>query len=226
MTAEDTTPGIRVADDLAELLVDTDRIRLWGKSNPKRHDIAAIDGSMRDHTVYLPVVAQTSSGRVIVGNGRAETMLAAGLPKLPVVWLDVDDATAAKIVLRDNKTFDDGGGYDQLALAELLDWVGSQQDGSLAGTGYSEAEHAAIMEDLARAAESGSLLASGSGLMLAGGEDEDGPVADSADLFDADEPDRYREQYAVLVVCSDEEDQEVTYAKLKSIGYNCRVVTT
>ena len=37
---------------------------------------------------------------------------------------------------------------------------------------------------------------------------------------------RYKEQYGVIVVCTDEAGQEAAYNDLTGRGYNCRVVTT
>jgi hypothetical protein len=36
----------------------------------------------------------------------------------------------------------------------------------------------------------------------------------------------YQEQYAVIVVCADEAEQERIYTKLEQDGYNCKVVAT
>lgn len=38
--------------------------------------------------------------------------------------------------------------------------------------------------------------------------------------------DTYKEQYGVIVVCQDEEEQEATYLAIKDLGYECRVVAT
>lgn len=36
----------------------------------------------------------------------------------------------------------------------------------------------------------------------------------------------YKEQYGVIVICKNEEDQEKVYNKLLDQGYECKVVTT
>jgi hypothetical protein len=45
-----------------------------------------------------------------------------------------------------------------------------------------------------------------------------------------EEPDipegNYKEQYAVIVTCADQGDQERTYNELLGQGYNCKVVVT
>ncbi len=38
--------------------------------------------------------------------------------------------------------------------------------------------------------------------------------------------DRYKEQYGVIVICDDEQQQEVVYNDLKEAGYTVKVVVT
>jgi ParB-like chromosome segregation protein Spo0J len=61
---------------------------------------------------------------------------AAGLDSLPVAYVDVDDATALKILLADNRT-NDLATYDNKELAELLADVSNTI--GLDGTGFDEA---------------------------------------------------------------------------------------
>ena len=66
---------------------------------------------------------------------------------VPVLWVDVDNARAVKILLADNRT-NDLAGYDNKALTELLSDI-SNTDG-LEGTGYDEADLDALIAELAR----------------------------------------------------------------------------
>jgi len=43
-------------------------------------------------------------------------------------------------------------------------------------------------------------------------------------IYDHKKGFRYKPQYAVVVVCSDEKDQEETYIRLKAEGYTLKVV--
>lgn len=36
----------------------------------------------------------------------------------------------------------------------------------------------------------------------------------------------YQEQYGVIVMCADEEEQETVYNSLRDMGYTCKVVAT
>lgn len=89
------------------------------------------------------------------------------------------------------------GAWDLSKLGELLsDLDGNGFDATL--TGFSEEE----LESLLTAP----------------------PSADTGDLEPSD--DRYEEQYAVIVLCTDEGEQEATYNRLRGLGLNCRVVNT
>ena len=74
--------------------------------NPRRHDQDSITASVRDHGLYQGVVLQRTTGHVLVGNGRLQALTDLGAERVPVTWLDVDDARAAAIVVRDNHTSD------------------------------------------------------------------------------------------------------------------------
>ncbi|MGJ8609685.1 MAG: hypothetical protein ACSHWY_01230 [Octadecabacter sp.] len=50
------------------------------------------------------------------------------------------------------------------------------------------------------------------------------PVADGT--AKAPPTGRYKQQFAVLVICDDEATQAAEYAKLKAMGYKLKVVTT
>jgi hypothetical protein len=39
-------------------------------------------------------------------------------------------------------------------------------------------------------------------------------------------PSKYREQYGVIVICKDEQDQQSIFNRLKALGRPLRVVTT
>lgn len=98
--------------------------------NPRRGDVGLITESVAANGFYGAVVAQRSTRYVLAGNHRLAAAAAAGLSELPVIWVEVDDATARRILLADNRT-NDLAGYDNERLAALL---GSLED--LTGTGY------------------------------------------------------------------------------------------
>lgn len=104
--------------------------------NPRKGDVKSITESIEHNGFYGVVVAQKSTGYVLAGNHRMMAAKAAGLDSLPVAYVDVDDATALKILLADNRT-NDLATYDNKELAELLADVSNTI--GLDGTGFDEA---------------------------------------------------------------------------------------
>jgi len=100
---------------------------------PRRGDIPAISASIEVNGWYGAVVAQSSTRHVLAGNHRMEAARRLGMTDLPVHWLDVDDATARRILLADNRT-SDLATYDDEVLVQLLEAAAADDD--LIGTGY------------------------------------------------------------------------------------------
>lgn len=113
--------------DLAELTPHPD--------NPRQGDVGAICESIAANGWYGALVVQRSTGRIIVGNHRAVAAAQLGIERVPVVWLDVDDRTALRILLADNRT-SDVADYDKAALADLLLGMAGDDPALLDGTGY------------------------------------------------------------------------------------------
>jgi DNA modification methylase len=105
--------------------------------NPRKGAVEAIDESIRENGFYGAVVAQKSTSLILAGRHRWERAQGLGIAAVPVIWVDVDDATALRIIAADNRT-SDMAGYDAQALAELLESVRTDT-GGFSGTGYDEA---------------------------------------------------------------------------------------
>lgn len=104
--------------------------------NVNEGDVEAVAQSIRTHGFYGYVVVQRSTRYVLAGNTRLKAAREVGLEKIPAVWLDVDDATAIRILLTDNRTTRLGHD-DPARLLELLQSV-AQQDLGLQGLGYDD----------------------------------------------------------------------------------------
>ena len=102
--------------------------------NPRRGDIAAIAESITDHGFYTVLLAQASTGYVIAGNHRLQAARLLGMPELPVIFMDVDDDAALRLVLRDNRSTDLAE-YDETLLTEILSEFGDSPK-QWTGTGY------------------------------------------------------------------------------------------
>lgn len=97
--------------------------------NPRKGNVDAIAESIRVNGFYGAIVAQQSTGYILVGNHRWQAAQAVGLKKVPVIYVDVDDTQARKILLADNKTADISV-YDDTALAAILSDLSEQLDGT------------------------------------------------------------------------------------------------
>lgn len=120
--------------------------------NPRKGDVKSITESIKHNGFYGVVVAQKSTGYVLAGNHRMMAAKAAGLDSLPVAYVDVDDATALKILLADNRT-NDLATYDNKELAELLADVSNTI--GLDGTGFDEAFLDGLIGELAQETPAG-----------------------------------------------------------------------
>jgi DNA modification methylase len=112
--------------------------------NPRRGDVDAIAASLDAHGFYGAVLVQASTRRIIAGNHRTRVARDRGATTVPVLWLDVDDDEAARLLLVDNRTADDAV-YDSHALADLLASL-SVTDAGLIGSGYDQADLARLLK--------------------------------------------------------------------------------
>jgi len=101
--------------------------------NPRQGDVGAIVESIEANGFVGSIVAQCSTGNVLAGNHRLIAAKALGMTKVPVHWVDVDDESARRIMLADNRT-SDLASYDEAALTAIL--ADMAQLDQLAGTGF------------------------------------------------------------------------------------------
>jgi hypothetical protein len=98
--------------------------------NPRKGNIAAIAESLQANAQFSPLVVQTSTGYVLAGNHTLAAAISLGWETVSVVFVDVGEVEARKIVLASNRTADLGT-YDKDILLDLLENVDD-----LIGTGY------------------------------------------------------------------------------------------
>ncbi len=194
MTVDDhARPGI--APDLADLVVPIDSVRPF-PGNARRHNLEKIIESLRANGQYRPIVVNRRGGEILAGNGTHAAAQQLGWAEIAVTWVDVDDNTARKIVLVDNKANDDAG-YDDHLLADLLNQVDD-----LIGTGYTPED----LDDLATR-------------LLDDPDEPDEPAKLSED------PVEMRETWQVIINCHDEDQQQAIYERLSAEGLRCRVLS-
>ena len=113
-------------------------------------DVGAIYGSIEHNGFFGTLVVQRSTGHILVGAHRWLAAKQAGYAELPVTWVDVDDATALRIMLADNRTARLGHD-DPPSLAALLQEI-MVDAGTLDGTGFDAGALDELLTDMGLAA--------------------------------------------------------------------------
>lgn len=99
------------------------------EGNPRRSNIQLLKESLQTNGQYKPIVVQKNTNVILAGNHIWRAVKELEWPTIDVVFVDVDEAAAKKIVLADNR-ISELGSYDEELLLDLL------QNIDLAGTGY------------------------------------------------------------------------------------------
>jgi ParB-like chromosome segregation protein Spo0J len=121
-------------DDLTSLLTPIDLVRQHPE-NYNNGDIDAIVESIEVNGMYRPIYVQRSTAYIVAGN---HTWLACKMleaDEIPVVYVDIDDHEARKILVADNRVAALAR-PDDSQLLDLLDRIAV--DDGLHGTGYNE----------------------------------------------------------------------------------------
>lgn len=115
--------------------------------NPRRGNVDAIAESLRENGQFQPLVVNkgTKTGRtneILAGNHTWKAAKQLKWLKVGVVYVDVDDDEAKRIMLAANRT-NDLSSYDAELLADILDSIPD-----VTGTGYSEPDAKAIIDSV------------------------------------------------------------------------------
>lgn len=110
-------------------------------ANANQGDLEAIAQSVGRSGFYGAIIANRRTGLIIAGEHRWRAAQAAGLAEVPVIWVNVDAATARRIMVADNRT-SRLGTDDPAKLIALLRTF----DGDLEGTGYSAEDFARLLQ--------------------------------------------------------------------------------
>jgi len=103
-------------------------------TNPRRGDIEAIAQSLKAHGQYRPIVVQYGTNFILAGNHTYKAAKKLGWKKIKITYVDVNEETARKIVLADNR-ITDLATYNEPLLKSLLTALPE-----LEGTGFTQAE--------------------------------------------------------------------------------------
>jgi hypothetical protein len=111
-------------------------------NNPRRGNIKLIAESLAEYGQYKPIIVNKLNNQILVGNHTHAAAKSLGWTEIEVSYVEVDEETAAKIVLVDNRA-SDLGGYDNNALLELLERLND-----LEHTGYGDDEYDDVLARL------------------------------------------------------------------------------
>lgn len=113
--------------------------------NPRRGDLDRIVASIRTNGFFGALLVQRSTMRILAGNHRWRAAKQMGMEAVPVIFVDVDDAKARKILLADNRAADFAS-YDTESLTSLLKQVMAEDN--LAGTGFDATDLQKLLGDV------------------------------------------------------------------------------
>ena len=131
----------RIAPSLRPLIVPLSSVELHPR-NPRVGDVEAVAASLASFGQLKPIVAQSSTGHVVAGNHIVRAARSLGWTKIAAVVVELDDATAIRYMLADNRT-SDLSAYDDELLAAIL--VEAAAADNLAATGYDADDVAALV---------------------------------------------------------------------------------
>lgn len=116
--------------------------------NVNQGDQGAIFQSIQHNGFIGAAIVQRSTGNIVAGKHRWLAAKQSGIEQFPVIYADIDDETALRYMLADNRT-SRLGTDDPAQLAELLESIRSDQ-GSLKGTGFDDGSLNELLESLGR----------------------------------------------------------------------------
>lgn len=197
-TLDQIAPDLRpLGVPIGTLKPDPDNLRTHGDRN-----LASIRASLALHGQRKPVVA-TTDGVVVAGNGTLLAARSMGWTHLAVVRYDGPPEKLRAFAVQDNRTAELAE-WDRAALSAALPEL-ADQGYTLEELGWNDDELRALDVDVGEPAK--------------GGATDGGTGTDPG-------AGRYQTQFGVIVICRDEKEQEAVYERLKSDGFECRVVVT
>lgn len=123
-------------EDLAKLLVDIDSVQQH-PDNYNNGDLDEIIQSIEINGMYRPIYVQRSTGYIFAGNHTWEACKTLGATQVPVVFADIDDNTALRIMLADNHIAQMAR-PDDAALLKILEHLDAND--SLMGSSYGQSD--------------------------------------------------------------------------------------
>lgn len=170
--------------------------------NPNKGVVELIYESIDENGWYGAVVAQKSTGYILAGNHRFRAARQRGAKEIPVIWRDVDDETALKILLVDNESTRKGEN-DEALVEELLQGLVDVGAG-LRGTGHI---FASAQEKIESDSDRKQTVGTAGTSMAARDHGADAEPPGPGEVPE----DRYAPEFGVMIVCDSEKQQRLTY---------------
>lgn len=111
-------------------------------NNPRKGNINLIAQSLESFGQYKPITVNKNTNEILVGNHTYQAAQALNWKTIDVVYVNVDEETAKKIVLIDNRAVDMGE-YDNESLLEMLELLDT-----LENSGYNEEDFDSVIARL------------------------------------------------------------------------------
>jgi hypothetical protein len=123
---------MRFHADLEPLMVEIDTVA-QAPYNYNNGDVEAVQQSIEANGMYRPIFVQRGTDLIIAGNHTWQACKQLGASRIPVIYLDVDDVEAKKIMVADNRTAALAQPDNGLLMALLQE---IDEGATLYGTGY------------------------------------------------------------------------------------------
>lgn len=133
--------AVQYHGDLNNMMVEIDLVQPHPE-NYNNGDVDGISESIMLNGMYRPIYVQRSTSFIVAGNHTWMACKGLGAEQIPVVYMDIDDATALRIMLADNE-YAKKAKADYGQMVNVLELVLSM-DGTLAGTGILDHELAQL----------------------------------------------------------------------------------
>lgn len=193
-TAPEVSPDPS-AEEPAAVWLAIDQLVEWS-GNPRKNGeaIRAVAKSIRTFGFGAPIVARRANNEIIIGHTRFKAAKVLGLARVPVRFMDLDEASAHKLAIADNK------------LGEISEWDEEKLTEQMIDLSFSEATMLGFeMTEL--------------GKMMG---EEEGDRKKSGQL--GKNGFNHSSQYGVIVTVADEAQQEEVFNQLTELGFTCKVV--
>lgn len=108
------------------------------ENNANNGDVDIVRHSIETNGFYGAIIAQKGFGTIIAGHTRYEALLSLGCEWIPVIWVETNNISAARMRLVDNRSTRMGRDDPGLLLEELQSILEADDALLLSGTGYLE----------------------------------------------------------------------------------------